>query len=111
MSISKGEIVPLFKTPDELNRDQAEIEKQYLAAWESAYVKYDGAQAVLKKSDSGVDSLAALVRELRDVVERRNDKMFGIDAVAKRSFRFATAARRPYYGAAATLLQHPAVKQ
>jgi hypothetical protein len=99
-----GNVVPLFRTFEELSRDEQAITKQYLAAWNAAYAKYDETQAVLRKGDSGLADLVMLVDELKDAVEKRNRSLFGIGEVAKRTLRFASVARRPHYGAAAKVL-------
>lgn len=50
------------------------------------------------------NALAALVEKLKAAVERRNERLYGMTAVAKRSMRFASAQQRRYHGPAATVI-------
>jgi hypothetical protein len=50
------------------------------------------------------EALNTLIGSLKEAVSKRNEKLFGQTAVAKRSLRFATAHDRRQYGAGAGLL-------
>jgi hypothetical protein len=117
-------IVPLFKSFEELKSDEEQILKDFAGEWEAAYVTFDERQpaVALAKVNAGNDclksadallvkrnSIISLVNDLKAAVEKRNGRLFGFDELAKRSYRFATAQRRNY-GAAATILSIEAKK-
>jgi hypothetical protein len=131
--INMENVVVLFKNFEDLKRDEGQILKEYAAEWERAYVmfdmtevafnkdetalaKFDGADLALAKSEaerlrsSGsmttakVQALVTLTKSLKAAVDRRNDRLFGHTALAKRSMRFASAHARRSYGAGATSL-------
>ncbi len=126
-------VVVLFKKFEELQRDEDEIMREFLAEWEGAYQKFDVVQAAingdnttLAKFDNAevslakaevassirkfgdtkvaeVSSVAKLAGDLKAAVEKRNGRLFGFTALGKRSMRFAMASERRYYGPAATV--------
>jgi hypothetical protein len=130
--IEGSNIVPLFKNFAELQRDEDEILKQYAAEWERAYVIYDMTEAALNNDATALAKFAAspemalakseaqrlrsryaapetfamvtLVKSLKAAVEKRNDRLYGHTALAKRSMRFAMAHDRRNYGTAANSL-------
>ena len=111
-------IVPLFKTFEDLKSDEEQILKDFADEWERAYIQFEKRQpaVALAKAHAGHDclkradallakrnSIITLVNDLKAAVEKRDGRLFGFDELAKRSYRFATAERRNY-GAAATIL-------
>ena len=118
---------------EDLKKNEDLILKEYADEWKAAYTRFDLAQAAisgdgtaLAKFDNAevamakaevanavrkygtarvadVRSVARLVAELKAAVERRDDRLFGVGKLAKRSQRFAMASERKYYGPAATV--------
>ena len=131
-------IVPLFKTFDELDRDQCVIYREHYDNWHAAYRRWDLIKAVLAEDDGaelaklaaddselalaksevarikrerGSDKLVAstfacveLVTRLRQLCEKRDERLYGLSALAKRSVRFAMAHDRRNSGPAADSL-------
>jgi hypothetical protein len=141
MSISDQEnVVPLFKTFEELHRDEVAIYQEHYSEWHRAYARWDVTLAVLKNDNTALAKCAgnadfdiakaeaqslkkqhgdlaefyansALIKQLRALVDKRNERLFGLGEVARRSARFASVQRRPYYGPAAAVLSIGATKQ
>jgi hypothetical protein len=132
-STIEGNIVPLFKNYEELHREECEIYKDHYDKWHAAYRKWDLVKAAIDNDENELSKLAAgdseldlakseaarlkkryrdsaeffatveLAKYLRELVERHNDRLFGMSALAKRSMRFAMAQDRRNYGPAATV--------
>jgi hypothetical protein len=128
-----GELIVLFKSYDELRRDECEVYREHYDAWHAAYRRWDLVKAALADDDTELAKLAGSDRELglakseaarlkkqhgdlagffanvelaarlRALVEKRNASLYGVSALAKRSLRFAMASERRYYGPAATV--------
>jgi hypothetical protein len=129
-----GNVVPLFKTFEQLQSDEAEILADYEAELDAAVKADDLARAGLGIDKDELSKLNTVDRELakaaadrllgeargdvaiakanlrtegltaiRDALRKRNERLFGIGELAKRSRRFATAASRRYYGPAASV--------
>jgi hypothetical protein len=133
MSMTGDNIVVLFRTFEDLQRDEQKIMKDYFAEWEAAYKRFDVAQAAIsgdntalakfdntevalakaevessikKYGNTGVaevSSVARLASDLKASVTKRDDRLYGMSALAKRSRRFAMASGRRYYGPAAAV--------
>jgi hypothetical protein len=147
-------VVPLFRTFEELDHDEKQILADYHAEWEEAYKVYDAAraaiaadEAMLKKIDttpvidgrisaacaalakampaqrseiesipSELAGLAAgakllkrefdirfaerkalntLAGSMKAAIAKRDDRLYGLGAIAKRSARFASSHNRP----------------
>jgi hypothetical protein len=131
--MTEGNIVVLFRTFEDLQRDEQKIMKDYFAEWEAAYARFDVAQAAIngdntalakfadadvslakaavessirKYGDTGVadvGSVARLASDLKASVTKRDERLYGMSALAKRSRRFAMASERRYYGPAAAV--------
>jgi hypothetical protein len=126
-----GELIVLFKSFAELQRDEDLILKQYAAEWERAYVIYDMTEAALNSDKTALakfagpelalakaeaarlkskyrapetQAMVTLVKSLKAAVEKRNDRLYGHTALAKRSMRFAMAQDRRNFGPAAKSL-------
>jgi hypothetical protein len=81
--------------------------------------KYDAPEVALAKADASrllaknhnnataakLEATLDLHAKWQEITIKRNDRLFGIGAVAKRSARFASARRRPI-GASATVLPY-----
>jgi hypothetical protein len=131
----ENKIVPLFKTFEEMQRDEEEILKDFAAEWEHAYVLNDMAFAAIENDETAmakfagqpemalakaeverqeskysgdtlarVKATAALAKRLRAAVEKRDARLYGLSALAKRSMRFASAHARRSYGPGAPWL-------
>ena len=130
-NISTENVVVLFKTFEDLKRDEDLILKEYAAEWEKAYVIFDMTEAALN-NDAGAlakfigpdlalakaeaerlkskytapetQAMVTLVKSLKAAVDKRNERLFGYTALAKRSLRFASAHGRRNYGPGAASL-------
>jgi hypothetical protein len=129
-----GELIVLFKTIEELLRDEQTIMREYCEEWEAAYVKFDIAQAAIKGDNTAlakfdcadvalaksevassvkkygstvvaeVSATAALANALKAAIEKRDRRLFGMTNLSKRAHRFAMASDRKNYGPGATSL-------
>jgi hypothetical protein len=127
-------VLPLFKTYEEMHADECEIHKQHYDDWHAAYRRWDLVNAALADDETELHKLAAgdtelqlakseaqrlkkqhggiaefladgeLASKLRSLVEKRNERLYGLGALAKRSMRFASAQARKNYGPGATSL-------
>jgi hypothetical protein len=134
MTNNMGELIVLFKTFEELQRDECAIYKEHYDAWHAAYRHWDlimaalandeneltklaagGAELELAKSEAArlkkrhgelaeFYTSAALAKQLRELVEKRNERLYGHSALSKRSVRFASAHARRNYGPGANSL-------
>jgi hypothetical protein len=123
-------IVPLFKTFDELDRDEHAIALAFYNEWQAAYRRWDLVKVVLaddnvtltkldvgdielamaksaagkfrSRRDPTIGADAELAAALRAACEKRDARMFGFGALAKRSQRFASAQLNRSYGPGAT---------
>jgi hypothetical protein len=130
---SEDNIVPLFKTFEQLHSDECLIYREHYDNWHAAYRRWDLIKAVLADDDGAeLSKLAAadselgfakseaarlkkahgaqlagfyacveLTAYLRSLVEKRNARLYGLNALAKRSMRFASAQANKFYGAGA----------
>ena len=160
-NIGETNIVPLFKSFDELQADESAIATDVERDWNAANAAYDDAMAkvaALKKNPPGdiseayaktlsalkkmakldpssastcnkmiqdiaaleirridvagklaisqaeKDALANLIGSRKAAIEKRDERMFGHGALARRSQRFATAHANKNYGPGAQLL-------
>ena len=130
-STSENNIVVLFRSFDELAQEQHEIEAQYHIDWHKAYAVYDRTIAALEGDDTALAKFEApeialakaeaarlksenwrislakmdVVRKLAETLvaltDARNERLYGFNALVKRSVRFAAAQERRHYGAGA----------
>jgi hypothetical protein len=130
-----GDIVPIFKTFEQMRTEEHRIARDHFDKWHAAYRQWDLIKATLADDGTELTKLAgddtetalakseasrlkksygecaeffadcALARRLRTLVDQRSEKLYGLGALAKRSQRFASVQARPYYGPAATVLQ------
>jgi hypothetical protein len=127
-----GELIVFFKTFDEMQRDECAIYKEHYDAWHAAYHRWDMIRAALASDDNELAKFAGdagldlaksesarlkkryggsaeffatveLAKYLRGLVEKRNERLYGLGALAKRSMRFSMASERKYYGPAASV--------
>jgi hypothetical protein len=125
-------VVPLFKTFEQLREQECEIFKSHYDAWHAAYRRWDLVKAAIADDENELTKLAAggdelalaksdavrlrksynpelsatceLASALRALCERRNERLFGLGTLAKRSMRFASAHERRNYGSGAESL-------
>jgi hypothetical protein len=129
--ISMENVVVLFKSFEDLKRDEDLILKEYAEDWEKAYrifdmttaalnndaaalAKFVGPELALAKADAerikskfavpDVQAMVTLVKSLKAAVDKRNARLFGCTALAKRSLRFASSHARKNFGPGATSL-------
>ena len=82
----------------------------------TALAKFDNAAVMLAKAEvdavvrkygrpdiADMRSVAMLAKALEAAVKKRNDRLFGVGEVAKRSRRFAMASECKYFGPAASV--------
>jgi hypothetical protein len=130
----ENKIVPLFKNFEQLHEEECVIYKEHYDAWHAAYRKWDLIKAALADDTAELNKLAAgdaemalakseaarlkkqyryhpdfyatadLVNTLKALVEKRDGRLFGLGAVAKRSMRFARAHASKNFGPGATSL-------
>lgn len=121
-----------FQTFEESQREEHKILTEHAAAWEKANAEYTAVVASLSGDDVGlakmvasevalgkadadrlrkqhgasadIFAMQALVSKLRALTEKRDERLFGYGAVAKRSLRFASANPDRFYGPAASSL-------
>ena len=126
-----GNVVPLFKTFEELHRDEIAIFKHHHDEWTAAFRQWDLVCAALQNDEGELTKLAGagaelsiakaaaarfkahpapelaaaadLAKRLRALAEDRDERLFGLGDVAKRSLRFASAQQRRYHGPAASV--------
>jgi hypothetical protein len=125
-------IVPLFRTYAEMQQDECAIYKEHYDAWHAAYRRWDLVNAALADDDTELNKLAAsdpemalaksdaerlrklyhpeisataeLASTLRKLCEKRNERLYGLGALARRSQRFASAHANRSFGPAAESL-------
>jgi hypothetical protein len=129
----ENNVVPIFRTFDDLKHKEQRIMGEFLSEWEGAYRKFDAVQAAIsgdstalekfatdevvvakyavdnsirKYGDAAVaniQSTATLAKTLKAAVDRRNERLFGLGALAARSLRFVTALQRRHCGPPASV--------
>src|SRR5437763_1981813 len=124
----KGDnIVPIFVTPEQLARNEQEVEQWFAKEGEAAYPKINAAQAVIDgdadllskcaETEIGLakphvdrygataeyEAMKTLVRKLKDLADRRNERLHGASELAKRAMSFASARERRYHGPVASV--------
>jgi hypothetical protein len=129
--ITEDNVVVLFKTFEDLKRDEDQILSEYEAEWAKAYsvwdmtnaaidddatamAKFAGPEMTLAKTEAArlkakyrvpeTQAMVTLVKSPKAAVEKRNDRLFGYTALARRSMRFASAHANKSYGPGATSL-------
>ncbi len=120
--------MPIFVSFSELQREQQEAEQEYADENERIFKRLDAVQAVVANDGStlakiedpevalakahvkrhGAGAELEATREaavaLIAAVKRRNDRMFGVSELSKRSQRFASAVSRRYHGPASAVV-------
>lgn len=123
-----GNVLPMFRSYADLEREQAEILERFTAEWEAAYRLWDAVVAVLKNDQGELSKFASgdvdlaksfvvqhgddakwkiecvTASTLLAAAKRRNEGIFGIGEMAKRSQRFANAVSRRYHGPASDFI-------
>lgn len=127
---NKGEnVVPIFVTSDQMMAEQAEAEAEYATENLRIFAKFDAVCAVItgdpsalaKVADGEVDLAKAFVEQngdmaqcranyeaaiaLKAAITRRNDRIYGVNEMAKRARRFASAVARRYSGPTSEVTQ------
>lgn len=129
-NINMENVVVLFKTFEDLKRDEDLILREYAEEWEKAYVIFDMTEAALTNDSAALakfggpeltlakaeaarlkskyhapesQAMVTLVKSLKAAVDKRNERLFGVGEVARRSRRFAMASERRYFGPAASV--------
>jgi hypothetical protein len=134
-AINTENVIVLFKTFEDLKRDEDQILSEYEAEWAKAYsvwdmtnaaidddatamAKFAGPEMTLAKAEAArlkskcngsiavanSGAMVTLVTSLKAAVEKRNTRLFGFGALAKRSQRFASARASENYGPGAESL-------
>jgi hypothetical protein len=134
-AINTENVIVLFKTFEDLKREEDLILSEYEAEWAKAYsawdmtsaaidddatamAKFAGPEMTLAKAEAArlkskcngsvavanSGAMVTLVKSLKAAVDKRNDRLFGYSALAKRSMRFALAHANKSYGPGASTL-------
>lgn len=94
---------PLAKLEPE-NDSPAALLKAIRAEFAEVHAAHDRIKREIEVNRERVRANATLAASLKAAIAKRNERLFGLGAVAKRSQRFAQAHSRKYYGPAAAVL-------
>lgn len=128
MTNGGNNIVPLFLDFATLQRQEHEIQQEFVNDWNAAYQRLDAVIAVIKSDQGELAKLATddvdlaktfvqqhgdrakseVVREtglaLIAAARRRDERLYGVTELAKRSRRFAAAVDRRYRDPASAII-------